>query len=877
MKKYICLYTLILTLVLHLQTAQANEEYPFISQLENGLTVLIKEDHRFPVVSSRLYVRTGSSNEKSKTLGLAHVLEHMVFKGTKTHPHGIDFIVENAGGSLNAYTTYDRTVYYNDMPSQSWKLSLEAIQGLAFEPLLRQKQLDEERQVVIAELRQRGDMPQTKLLHLSTSSTLHGTPYANPVIGTVETLNAITVKDIQDYIKANYNPNNMLLIVAGDIQKDSVLAEVKKRFGSYKNTSILQNKIPLSLEEIQNLASGIKINIEKGNWNKSYINLSFPACHEASPDSSALLMLSMLLSFDDNALLQQEFIYKEHLVDTISAYPMFFGTVGQFNIYAELEDKNIPQFIDKISKTLAKLSADTFKDSEYEQVRVMLENLYWKKAETIQSIATNYGDNYFSNPTDPLAENALQQIYLTNKENINTVISRYIQPRALNLSCVLPEAAEISRKNIITTIQNNWKSSENTSAKDTQEQKDIEVIEQENKTVVLIQDNHIPFMSVDIRYLGGESLLPFVDTINKEALPSLTAQLLTKGTSKKDYEELTRYLSEKDLYLSASSGTLSFQVSAGGHTRYTKDIIALLAETIKKPAFSKKQLKNIKLEQIAAIQKNNDSVISSMMTKLSGFLFPHHVYGNNKLGTEESVNALTTKDIKKYWEIQKYQRVVISVAGDFNRDEVLLALQDLPEPAPQDLGVTAPAWTTEKALENTVEGRNQDLTLLIFPTVSLYHEDAPALEILSTALDGFNGILYQELREKRNLGYSAFPLLSQSEHTGFLAYGIIAAPEHKQTIQEQFVAITKTLQKNGIDKAAFDRAKASVQMEFINGQQTAKSRASSAANAVLFGRNPNYSQKYLEKMLKVSMDDVNACIKKYLVLEQAYTAHSGSK
>lgn len=877
MKKYICIYTLILTLLFHLQTAQANDEYPFISQLENGLTVLIKEDHRFPIVSSRLYVRTGSVNENARTLGLAHVLEHMVFKGTKTHPHGIDFIVENAGGSLNAYTTYDRTVYYNDMPSQSWKLSLEAIQGLAFDPLLRQKQLDEERQVVIAELRQRGDMPQTKLLHLSTSSTLRGTPYANPVIGTVETLNAITVKDIRDYIKANYNPNSMLLVVAGDINKDSVLTEVKKRFGQYKNTSISQKKSPLSPEEIQNLAQGIKINIEKGNWNKSYINLSFPACHEQSPDSAALLMLSMLLSFDDNALLQQEFIYKEHLVDSISAYPMLFGTVGQFNIYAELEDKNIPQFIDKISKTLAKLSADAFKETEYEQVRVMLENLYWKKAETVQSVASNYGDNYFSNPTDPLAENALQQIYLTNKANINTVIERYIQPNALNLSCVLPESAEINPENIIAVIQKNWKSPEKSSLKNTQTLNNIEVIKQENKTIVLIQDTHIPFISVDIRYLGGESLLPFVDTQNKEALPALTAQLLTRGTSKKDYEELTRCLSEKDLYLSASSGTLSFQISAGGHTRYSKDIIELLAETIKKPDFNKKQLENIKLDQIAAIQKSNDSVISSMMTKLSGFLFPHHVYGNNKLGTEESVNALTAKDIKKYWELQKNQRVVISVAGDFNRDEVLLALQDLPKPSPLDLGVSAPAWANEKTLENTVEGRNQDLTLLIFPTVSLYHEDAPALEILSTALDGFNGILYQELREKRNLGYSAFPLLSQSEHTGFIAYGIIAAPEHKQTIQEQFTAITRTLQKNGIDKAAFDRAKASVQMDFINKQQTAKSRASSAANDVLFGRDPNYSREYLDKMLKVSIEDVNACIKKYLVLEQAYTAHSGSK
>jgi zinc protease len=265
------------------------------------------------------------------------------------------------------------------------------------------------------------------------------------------------------------------------------------------------------------------------------------------------------------------------------------------------------------------------------------------------------------------------------------------------------------------------------------------------------------------------------------------------------------------------------------------------------------------------------------MTKLSGFLFPNHIYGNNKLGTEESVKALTAKDVKKYWDVQKEQRVVISIAGDFDREEVLAALQNLPEPRPQALNVSAPAWTSEKSFSNIVEGRNQDLTMLIFPTVSLYHEDAPALEILSSALDGFNGILYQELREKRNLGYSAFPLLSQSEHTGFLAYGIIASPEHRKTIQEQFAEITKTLQKNGIDKTAFERAKASVQMEFINNRQSAKSRASSAANAVLFGRNPDYSQEYLEKMLAVSLDDVNACIKKYLVLEQAYTAHSGSK
>lgn len=876
MKKILTLCTLLLAVCFFGAAAKAGD-YPSVTRLQNGLTVLIKEDHRFPIVSSRLYVKTGSSAETPQTLGLAHLLEHMVFKGSKTHPNGIDFIVENEGGNLNAYTSYDQTVYYNDMPSQKWKLSLEAIQGLAFDPLLRPKQLDEERQVVIAELRQRGDMPETKLLHLSTASTLHGTPYANPVIGTVETLNNISTKDIRNYIKANYNPNSMLLVVAGDINKSEVLKEAEKLFGSYKNTAAVQTKTPLTVEEVQKLGRGIQINAEKGNWNKSYVNISFPAPHSASPDSSALLMLCMLLSFDDNALLQQELIYKNKIADTVAAYPMFFDTVGQINVYAELDPQNIPEFIEKISGIFSKISADTFSDAEYEQVKIMLENLYWKKAETIQSLADTYGDNYFSDPTDPLGEKTLQQIYSTGKSDINTAIKRYIRPEALNISFVLPESADIDPQKLTAGIEKIWKSETPQNRQKEQNSQNVEVVRQDNKTIVLMHDTHTPFVSVDVRYLGGESLLPFTDTENKEALPTLTAKLLTTGTSKKDYEELTAFLSAKDLYLSASSQTLSFQLSAGGHKRFTADIIGILAETINKPAFSKEQFKHIQTEQIALIRKNNDSVIAGMMSRLNGFLFPNHIYGNNKNGTEESVQAVTVKDIKKFWNLQKKQKVVVSVAGDFDKDEVLKALSRLPDPDPENIAVSAPDWTQEHTFETILEGRNQDLTLLIFPTVPETNPDAPALEVLNAALEGFNGILYQELREKRNLGYSAFPVFSQSEHVGFIAYGIIADPKHRQTIQEQFAAITDTLRQNGIDRQAFDRAKASLQMSFVNQQQTARSRAASAANAVLFGKNPDYSKEHLQKLLNVSLDDVNACIKKYLVLEKAYAVHSGSK
>lgn len=852
-------------------------DYPTIKRLQNGLTILLIEDHRFPIVSTRLYVRTGSTNEKQDKLGIAHLLEHMVFKGTKTHPHGIEALVENEGGTLNAYTSYDQTVYYNDMPAQKWKLSLEAIQGLAFDPILRPKQLEEERKIVIAELRQRGDQPQTKLLHLSTQSTLHGTPYANPVIGYVETLNSITTQDIKDYIKANYNPNNMLLVVAGDINEELVFKEIQKRFSHYTNISTINDKKPLSLAEIQNLAQGITINIEKGNWNKSYVNISFAGPHETSADSHALLMLTMLLSFDDNALLTQEFKQKEKLVDTISAYPMFFAKAGQFNIYAELDSRNIQEFITKLSQTLNKLTAESFSDKEYEQVRTMLENLYWKKAETIQSLADTYGDNFFNNPTDPLGENVLYAIHSTNKKSIQEVINKYIRPSALNISFLIPNDITLNKEELTATIQKNWQQKEQKQNENTKNQNSvIEVIELDNKTIVLLKDNHIPFVNVGISYLGGESLLPFVDAKNKEALPALTAELLTKGTSKKNYQKLTAFLSEKDLYLSANAQSLSFQLSAGGHKRFTQDIFNILTETIIKPKFSDNELDLVKHEQIAKIKNTNDSVIASTMTKLPSFLFPHHILGNNKIGTEKSVNAITTKDIKNFWEKQKEQKIVISVSGDFDKEEVLSLIKELPNPEPITIKIDQPQWNKQKDFNIIIEGRNQDLTLLLFPTVNENHPDAPTLQVLNAAMEGFNGILYQELREKRNLGYSAFPLISQNEYVGFIGYGIIAAPEHQKTIQEQFIAITKTLHTKGISQKEFNRAKASLLMNFIDMQQKPSTKASTSANAVLFGKSPNYAQEQLDKIMNVRLEDVNACIKKYLLLDMSYHIHSGA-
>ncbi|HIV65333.1 MAG TPA: insulinase family protein, partial [Candidatus Mailhella excrementigallinarum] len=178
----------------------ARADGPHIFHLKNGLTIAVKEDSRFPLASVRLYVNAGSAWEQPGEAGISHLLEHMVFKGSKTGPKGVDKRVENAGGYLNASTSFDETIYLTDLPAAQWKTALRAVRDLAFDPLLRQADLDAEREVVLAEKKQRGDSPWTRLFHESFGLALKGTPYERPVIGYEDTLRAATPASMRAYI-----------------------------------------------------------------------------------------------------------------------------------------------------------------------------------------------------------------------------------------------------------------------------------------------------------------------------------------------------------------------------------------------------------------------------------------------------------------------------------------------------------------------------------------------------------------------------------------------------------------------------------------------------------------------------------------------------
>ena len=185
---------LLLPLLLALLTGAASAapgEQRVLTRLPNGLSVYIIKDSRFPLVATRLYVRTGSVNEDPKQAGISHLLEHMVFKGTEHRPKGqVARDVEALGGYLNAATSFDKTWYMTDMPAAHWRMGMDVVKEMAFQASLDPKELESEKEVVISELERDQDSPMSRLFESLQVSTLQNTVYGRPIIGFKETVRA---------------------------------------------------------------------------------------------------------------------------------------------------------------------------------------------------------------------------------------------------------------------------------------------------------------------------------------------------------------------------------------------------------------------------------------------------------------------------------------------------------------------------------------------------------------------------------------------------------------------------------------------------------------------------------------------------------------
>ena len=436
-------------------------KYPFLTKdvevfkLENGHTIILAHKEG-GLVNVSSWVKTGSINENERNNGISHFLEHLMFKGTNKHKAGeFDRILEAKGAIVNAATWKDYTFYYVTLPKgENNKDFYEAIElhiDMMLDPIIPEHEIGaefdvndnnvkekRERHVVIEEIRMRQDQPWTKVYNACNSGMYTNHPYKRDVIGTPEIISQVPQKEIMEYYKTFYTPENITTIIVGEFDNETVLNKVMSEFdgkwGERKNTKII-NEIDAPIKET------------KYSEQKSQITSAFMMFGYLGPiacdlkNSTALEMLSIILGDGTSSRLQQNLIEKqpEQIFNVINSEHYQFKDGDNFFIQANFKPEKKDLAIELVKKEMEKLQTEKVLEEEFKKAKKKIKSKFAYNAETVSEIGETIG--YYTTVCNDLAlvEDYLKVLDEISIEYLQEAANNYLSIDKASISILLPE------------------------------------------------------------------------------------------------------------------------------------------------------------------------------------------------------------------------------------------------------------------------------------------------------------------------------------------------------------------------------------------------------------------------------------------------------
>lgn len=364
---------------------------------ENGLTVLFVQNSKLPIFSYYSYYKVGGKFEQDGITGASHYLEHMMFKGAKKYgPMEFDTLIESNGGSNNAYTTNDLTVYYENLPSKHFgivaDLEADRMQNL----LLEKKSFESERNVVLEERKLRYENSDNGKLYLQMmKEVFKGTPYGTSVIGKINDLKSVTRDQIQKYFKTYYAPNNAVIVIVGDLEGSDVFETMENKFGKIPATKdlektkakILKNKFEFKAKFDRSVAMN-------GTSRTPLFRIGFKSEKIGSQEGFVLDILSSILGDGESSYLNQKFVTsKKPMLSSVGAGNYTLQESGVFMLSGQLLNKvNLSSFKSKLYKSLNQFCKDGITPRALQKVKNQYSAQMFDGLDTNAGIASFIGD-----------------------------------------------------------------------------------------------------------------------------------------------------------------------------------------------------------------------------------------------------------------------------------------------------------------------------------------------------------------------------------------------------------------------------------------------------------------------------------------------------
>ncbi len=840
----------------------------FTKILPNGLTAVIKESHRAPVVAVQVWVKAGSAYETEKQAGITHLIEHMIFKGTeKRKPGELAATIEALGGTINAYTSYDYTVYHCVVPSQHLATALDILEDAVFHSKFDPEELEKEKRVVLEEMKMRLDNPHTRLFENLMKISYQVYPYRRPIIGYEETVSSFTRQDILSYMEKHYRPCNMAVIVTGDVNASDALIQIGQFFGKEDKKECTEPSFPK-----EPLQKGPRIIKTSMDCNEGYLALSFSGLPSfTGQDVPALDLLSSLLSDGESSLLVSRLKNQLQLVHSIGTSAFTPAGPGLFELTADIDPANLKKVLTSLFRELNRLKNQEVSPKDLAKAKTQLITDFLYSQETMEGEARKLGVFQLLAGNASKEMEYLQKVKDLTPKDIMNVAQKYLDTSRINVSIIFPEKSNVTfNDNDLQNALEEASSPESTMLATSGGGGDGKVRVQRftignGITLLCLESHDLPTVAVRIVLPGG---LRYENKTNN-GIFNMLAKAWTKGTSLHNAQALSEIIDGMGADISGFSGQNSFGLKG----RFTSDTfkkgLALVTEILLSPTFPEREVEKLKPQILAAIKRQDDNMASVAVKEFRKQLFSPHPYSMNILGTPENVMRFSKDDLLSVY--QSYvvpDRAIIAVVGDFDtnqlRDELSSLLKNwqnmsegfLPSPPP-------PQVLVSPKVINIYRDKQQEHIVLGFMGTSVSSNDRYPLEVLNAMLAGQGGRLFKELRDKESLAYAVTSFINFGVDYGFIATYIACSPEKKKKAQKDMWRELYRIQEDIPEMAEVERAKNWLIGRYQIALQTPGAKAMDMAINELLGLGYDFSDRYPELIKKVSPQDVVLAAKRY--------------
>ena len=841
--------------------------------LDNGLTVLTKEVHNAPVVTVQIWYKFGSGQEAPGVNGIAHQLEHLMFKGTRNRPIQFGRLFSALGSDSNAFTSYDQTAYYNTAERDKLTALLTLEADRMKNSLIDPQDLASEKRVVISELQGYENSPEYRLNRAVMMSVFPDHPYRLPIGGTKADVEKFTVEQVREYYQKFYSPDNAVLVIVGDFETSRTLKKVEDIFGKLPKRQYSPHHL-ITPSPAPTSVPPVKLQEPGGN---PLLQIIYPLPQIQQPDIPALEVMDYILTAGKNSYLYQELV-GSGLANDISANVASLRAGGWYEILVTGNgNQDLTKIDAAVMKALDKLARIGVTVQQVEQAKNQLTAAVILNNRDITSQGMQLGNDQITADNYQYTEDHLANIRQVQAADVTNVINKYLQPEARKVGLFEPtkKVETIESSSYSTTTQDNFAPDVAVVPADVKKylppvdllpktrQQEIpqQLILANGLRILLLPDKTTPTVTLSGHIKAGTEF----ESDQQGGIASLVANNLMNGTITKNMRTIAEELEAKGANLDFEAYREGVRIKGSSLAVDLPILLGTLTDVIRNSNFPIKELELSRQQALSSLDSELDDP-----QKIANRIFVQSVYPKkhplHTFPTAESIQQIKREDVIAF-KAQHYRpdTTVLALVGDFDVKEVRSLIQAKLgdwQVKGKPATVKYPSVGMPKNVVNVnpvVPGKPQAITYMGYTGINRQDRRFYAAMILNQILGGdtLSSRLGAEVRDRQGLTYGIYSNFVIGKNVGTFLIEMQTSPEDAHKAISSTRNLLKQVHQQGVTQQEVETAKRNLISNYNISLANPEQLSQRMIMNEVYGLNQIELRSFISKIKQVNLSQVN--------------------